>query len=127
MLMKIHRAWRSFRALPEIIQFGAAVALGIIAMVVWPKDARADAIAREENGSWVRMTAQPCKDAKILSYIAARGGDASQFRAATAEFNAKPYLACWRADFRARVTWVIFDDGDFDSWKFRELRHAPEA
>jgi hypothetical protein len=45
----------------------------------------ADSEARQGN-DWVRITAKPCTDEKVLAHIAAAGDNPLDYRAARAEF-----------------------------------------
>jgi hypothetical protein len=85
--------------------------------------AHADAIARQGN-DWVRLTARPCADPKVLAHIPDPKRQLD-FRAATAHFQGQTYSGCWTPI--PGGAGVIYEDGDQGLIPLEDLKPAPEA
>lgn len=85
--------------------------------------AYADAIAKQGN-DWVKLTARPCADPKVLRHIPDPGRKLD-YRAAVASFGGQPYAACW-TPIRGGVG-VIYEDGDQGAIPAGDLKPVPEA
>lgn len=118
--------WNRFRALPGIVQFGAWLALAILVMLAFPASVKADAIA-QTGSDWVRVTARPCADEKVVGYIQARQQSPQDFRAATAYFGGQHFTACWRPMFDQQKALIWYEDGDQGLVPFGDLKPTPEA
>jgi hypothetical protein len=121
---KIRHAWRGFRALPKVMQFGAWLALAILLMLAWPKESRADAIARQ-GSDWVRLTLKPCADEQVVAVLASRGQQPESYRAAIAHFQGQDFAACWQPAPGGAV--LVYGDGDGGFVGKDELKPVPEA
>lgn len=89
--------------------------------------ALADAEARRDNGDWVRITARPCADEKVLANIAGRGENPLDYRSGRAEIGGTPYEICWAFDYGSQMYRLRYDDGDVGELPFRVMRPVPEA
>ena len=99
-----------------MIRFALAVLLLLCAA-----PALADSEAR--NGAdFVRLTARPCADAKVLELIAAAGDNHLDYRAAHAEIGGVPYAACWRPLMNREVVHVRYADSDQGLIPFGHLK-----
>lgn len=71
MLQKIHRAWRSFRALPKIVQLAAVLFVAILAMLLWPARAHAGdlVLKNKQTGAELRLLDTPCSHGETLAAL----------------------------------------------------------
>lgn len=99
-----------------------AIAVALITLFVSGL-ALADSIGRQGN-DWVRITARPCADDKVLQHIP-DAGRRLDFRAATAHFQGQDYAACW-AQAAGGVD-LVYEDGDTGFVPERDLKPVPEA
>jgi hypothetical protein len=75
------------------------------------------------NGDdFVRISAEPCKDAKVLALIESRGGVGTDYRAASAQVNGALYAGCWQPIFDKQVVVLVYDDGDTGMIPFNALK-----
>lgn len=134
--------WRTFRAaapvarvllallwpLGVLIQRFAIVqallAACLLGALVNPQPAQADSMARQ-GSDWVRLTARPCTNEKVLATITAAHLDPASFWAATASFGGTPYAACWTL-VRGGAG-LIYEDGDQGLIPQSDLKPAPDA
>lgn len=90
-------------------------------MMLAAAPALADSEARE-GADWVRISADPCKDEKVLAHIAAAGEDAKDYRRARAEIQGASYSGCWQPLFNKEVIYLRYEDGDSGVVPFRDLK-----
>lgn len=95
-----------------------------LALAVLVGSAHADSEARQ-GSDWVRLSALPCKNEKVLELITAAGEDGREYRAARAEFGGAPFAPCWRLLKAIKSIHVRYEDGDqglidFDDFKLVE-------
>lgn len=122
--MRVSNFWRTFRAMPGIVQYGIAIAAVILIALALPPYARADSIAK--NGAdWVRLTARPCENAEVIAAIQAKGLEPGAFWAASAHVDGKDFAACWLV--APGGAGLIFDDGDVGYVPQGDLKAIPEA
>lgn len=93
-------------------------------MLLAAAPALADAEARV-GSDWVRITARPCSNDKVVGHILAAGRNALDFRAATARFQGQDYSACWTPGGPGVV--LVYEDGDTGMVPARDLKPVPEA
>lgn len=86
--------------------------------------ALADSEARD-GADFVRITALPCTDDKVLAHIPA--DERVDFRAAHAALRGVRYSGCWRPLFDKRVIFLRYEDGDAGIVPFKDLTPIPEA
>lgn len=84
----------------------------------------ADSEARQ-GSDWVRITANPCTDAKVLAHIPE--AQRADYRAASAQMAGVPYAACWRPNFQTKMVELRYDDGDQGLVPFGDLKPVKEA
>lgn len=120
--------WRLFRAAPGIFQaIGWATLAIILALILLPGPARAaDREARVGN-DFVRVSEQPCTNARVLADIQAAGEKAEDYRAASAQFRGEAFAGCWTPDLKDGVVWLRYEDGDTGMVPMRSLKPVPEA
>lgn len=80
-------------------------------LLLIPFVSRADAIARHPDGDWVLITALPCKNEKVLGFLAEAKADPNEYREAKTQIGGKPFAACWRLRDEPAV-YLRFEDGD---------------
>lgn len=93
--------------------------LALILLLIAPLALAEEMIARQ-GGDWVRLTEAPCTNELVTPRLPAGQGD--EFQAATAEFQGKLYVACWRT--MGNVAFLIYEDGDQGVVPLRELQPA---
>jgi hypothetical protein len=120
---RARRAWRSFRAMPSIVQFGAYLALAILIMLALPSGARAeDRIARQGHDE-VMISESPCMFASVLIEIdKVLPGQREQFRRAVTHFGGKKYFACWRP--MGGGAHLVYEDGDQGIVPFADFKRV---
>lgn len=101
----------------------ALIAVALVALFVTGL-ALADAEARQGN-DFVRITARPCKDEKVLAAIAMHGRNPLDFRSARARFAGVEYVACWA--MMGNAAYLIYEDGDQGVVPQADLKPVPEA
>lgn len=79
------------------------------------------------SADWIRITARPCADPKVLAHIAAAGEDPLDYRMARADLAGVGYAACWKPKFRTREAFIRFEDGDEGLIPVEALKPIPEA
>jgi hypothetical protein len=121
---KIHSAWRRFRALPEILQFGIGLALAILLMLAWPKESRADAIARDGANSVV-ITLGACQAEDVVKVLRAHGQDPDAYKAARAHVYGKEMNACWQPAPGGAI--IVYSDGERDYVDKDQFKPIPVA
>jgi hypothetical protein len=77
----------------------------LIAAILAAGPAFADSEARQ-GADWVRVTANPCKDEKVLAQMDKE--NPLDYRAATAEVGGKLFNACWKPLFDKEVIFLDF-------------------
>jgi hypothetical protein len=86
-------------------------AILIAAALAAAGQAFADAEAR--NGAdFVKITARPCDDPKVLDLVKEAGENTLDYRKAVAEIDGVPYSACWRPLMQRRQNLLRYQDGD---------------
>jgi hypothetical protein len=84
---------------------------------------RADSIAR--NGDdWIRLTAQPCAHAEVVTHLSSAGEDPKDYRAASARVGGQEYAACWKPLFAQERVFLRYSDGDAGLIQFNEFKPA---
>lgn len=78
-----------------------------------------DLVARQGNDS-VRLTEAPCANELVLGRLEASQHE--DFHAASAVFQGKQFLACWRA--MGNVAFLVYEDGDQGVIPLQELHPA---
>lgn len=101
-------------------------AILIAVALAMPTQAFADSEARQ-GADWVRISALPCKNEKVLALIQAAGEDGKDYRAARAEFAGAPYTPCWKPIFEREVVYMIYEDGDKGLIPFRDFKPVQEV
>jgi hypothetical protein len=94
----------------------AAVAAVCVAL---PASSRADAEYRE-GADWMRTTALPCTDEKVLQHIPE--AERKDWRAGKSEVGGKPYAVCWKPLFAQQVILMKYEDGDAGLVPFSHLK-----
>lgn len=94
----------------------AAIAAVCVAL---PASSKADSEARS-GSSWVRITAQPCKDEKVTQHIPE--AERKDWRAAKAEINGVAYSACWKPLYQQSMVLMKYEDGDDGLVPFGDLK-----
>lgn len=100
-------------------------AILIAVALAMPTLALADSEARQ-GADWVRISALPCKNEKVLELIKAAGEDGKDYRAARAEFGGAGFTPCWRPMFQQEQVFLIYDDGDKGLVPFRDFKPVQE-
>lgn len=90
-------------------------------LVMISAPALGDSEARQ-GADWVRITALPCSDATVLEHLTAASENPLDYRAARAEFQGAPYMACWKPLFDARTIFLQYSDGDQGLVPFTDLK-----
>jgi len=98
--------------------------LTVLALGAGP--ALADSEARQ-GADWIRITARPCADPKVLARLAAAGENPLDYRMARADLGGVGYAACWRPLFQSGEALVIYEDGDTSQIHRSMLKPVPEA
>jgi hypothetical protein len=94
----------------------AAIAAACVAL---PASSKADSEAN--NGSeWVRITALPCSDEKVLQHIPE--AERKDWRAAMSKINGVAYAACWKPLFQLQNVQMKYEDGDDGFVPFAHLK-----
>jgi len=86
----------------------------------------ADAEVRQ-GADFIRITARPRADPKVLAHITAAGEDPLDYRMARADLAGVGYAACWRPMFKTREALVIYSDGDTSLLPVGMFKPIPEA
>jgi hypothetical protein len=87
--------------------------------VALPASSKADSEAN--NGSeWVRITALPCSDEKVLRHIPE--DERKEWRAAMSKINGVPFSACWKPLFQLQNVQMKYEDGDDGFVPFADLK-----
>lgn len=74
------------------------------------------------GADFVRISAEPCKNEKVVALIEAQGGKATDFRAARAEVNGASYAGCWQPIFDKQLVNLVYEDGDMGLIPFNALK-----
>ena len=82
-----------------------------VAVLAAAGPAFADAEARV-GADFVRITARPCDDPKVLDLVKEAGENPLDYRHAVAEVDGVPYAACWRPLMQRRQNLLRYPDGD---------------
>lgn len=98
----------------------------LLTLLLVASSAFADSIAHQGR-DWVRITALPCTDAKVLAYLTAAKEDQLDYHAARAEFGGHGFAGCWRPIFDKHVIQLQYEDGDEGEIPFMDLELAKEA
>lgn len=98
----------------------------LIAALLAAGPALADSEARQ-GADWVRITARPCTDLKVLEQIGLAQDNPLDYRAASAEFNGEKFAACWKPLFERELIYLRYGDGDQGLIPFTDLKPVPEA
>jgi len=98
----------------------------IVAAIAAAGPALADAEARQ-GADFIRITARPCVDPKVLARLAAAGENPLDYRMARADLGGVGYAACWRPLFQSGEALVIYEDGDTSQIHRSMLKPVPEA
>lgn len=98
----------------------------LLMLLIVASSAFADSIAHQ-GADWVRITAQPCTDTKVLAYLTAAKQDPLDYRAAVGEFQGHGFVLCWKPNFEGKVIQLQYEDGDNGMIPFSELEPAKEA
>jgi hypothetical protein len=68
------------------------------------------------------MSAEPCRNEKVLAVIEAAADDVSDYRAATGSFGGQTFAACWMPLFEQRRAIIRYEDGDIGSIPFNDMK-----
>jgi len=98
----------------------------IVAAITAAGSALADAEVRH-GADWIRITARPCADPKVLARLVAAGENPLDYRMARADLGGVGYAACWRPLFQSGEALVIYEDGDTSQIHRSMLKPVPEA
>lgn len=96
----------------------ACLALLAMALMLLPGSAHADSEVRS-GANWVRLTALPCATPAVLAILDPKV--AGLYRSARAFVGGQSFQACWRADFKVKQVFVIYEDRDYNIFRFDEL------
>lgn len=86
----------------------------------------ADAIARQ-GANWVRVTALPCKNDKVVAAIQEARDDPLDYRAASAHYGGEDFAACWRPMTERRMFYLRYEDGDTGLVPLDDMKPVPEV
>lgn len=98
----------------------------LLMLLLVASSAFADAEFRQGR-DWIRITARPCSDEKVVAALTAAGEDPLDYRAAAAEIGGQGFVACWKPVMDKRVVLLRYGDGDQGMVPFDELKAAKEA
>lgn len=80
------------------------------------------------NGAdFIRVTAKPCKDEKVVALLEAAGESPDDYRAAFAELGGQPFQACWKPMFEQRQIFIRYSDGDAGLVPFGMVKPVKEV
>jgi hypothetical protein len=95
--------------------------LVFLPLLLVASSALADAEVRHGT-SYVRITAQACKDPKVIERITAAGDNPLDYRAARAEIDGVAYSACWKPLYQREMIYLRYEDDDQGLLPFGELK-----
>lgn len=98
----------------------------LIAAMLAAGPALADSEAHQ-GADWVRITARPCTDLKVLEQIGLAQDNPLAYRAAIAEFNGEKFTACWKPMFDREMIYLRYGDGDQGMVPFADLKPVKET
>lgn len=88
--------------------------------------ALADSEARL-GADFVRITARPCTDEKVIAAITAAGENPLDYRAARAEIGGAAFNGCWEPMKGRRMIHLRYEDGDQGLIPFDDLKAIKEV
>jgi hypothetical protein len=89
-------------------------------------NANADAEVRD-GANFVRVTARPCEDAKVIELIKEAGDNPLDYRKAIAEIGGTVYSACWKPNYERQQIFLRYQDGDAGLIPLEAFKPVKEA
>jgi hypothetical protein len=74
-------------------------------------NANADAEVRQ-GADFIRVTARPCEDEKVIEKIKEAGDNPLDYRRAFAQIGGQAYSACWKPNYERQQIFLRYGDGD---------------